>query len=91
MNCELENHIVKCFHKHPNKNLCLYHDSIFDIWIICGGSKIYNDSSLSQSEKREKFLDDFSKLDFLDENTLFSDEVIAKIESSFDELFKNRG
>ena len=89
MKCELENHIVKCLNKHPNKNLCLFHDSIFDIWIICGGSKIYSDSTLSQSEKREKFLADFEKLDFLNEDTLFTDEVINDIEISFSEMFKN--
>lgn len=90
MKCELENHIVKCLSKHPNKNLCLFHDSIFDIWIICGGNKIYNDSSLSQSEKKEKFLEDFEKLDFLNENTSFTDEVINNIENSFSEMFKNK-
>lgn len=91
MKCELDNHIVRCLDKHPNKNLCLFHESIFDIWIICGGSKIYNDSNLTINQKREHFLADLSKLDFLNESSLFCDEVICLIESSFEDIFKKRG
>lgn len=86
--CFLNNKKVTCLEKHPNKPLCLFHDSIFDIWNIYGGYKILKDTTLSDSEKYQIFLRDFNEMDFLTHDTKFTDETIGMIESYFESKFK---
>ena len=86
--CCLNNVKVTCLEKHPNKPLCLFHNSIFDIWSIHGGYKILADKSLSDNEKYQLFLKDFNEMDFLTHDIKFSDETIGFIENHFKEKFK---
>lgn len=88
--CFLKDIKVKCLEKHPNKPLCLFHDSIFDIWNICGGYKILEDTSITDKEKYEIFLKDLNSIDFLNYDSKFTDEVIGMVESFFESKFNQK-
>lgn len=88
--CSLNNKKVICLEKHPNKPLCLFHDSIFDIWNIHGGYKILKDTTLSDSEKYQIFLKDFNDMDFLTHDTKFTEETISMIENYFESKFNKQ-
>lgn len=88
--CFLKDVKVQCLEKHPNKSLCLFHNSIFAIWNVCGGYKILEDTSITDKEKFEIFLKDLKNMDFLDHNSKFTEEVIDMIESYFEMKF-NKG
>jgi hypothetical protein len=78
---------IECTEKQPNKILCEFHQSLFEIWATSGGYKIYSNDKLSLEEKRKHFIEDLNKINF-EKHSEFTTENFFYFENEFAKICK---
>jgi len=85
--CQMNELFVPCGEHNGVASLCVIHHTIFEIWIASGGHTVYDNSSLTIEDMRERFKRDIESLE-LDFHKEFDDEFSYKLEAAFSKLFE---